>query len=123
MRAASAAASIIFARVTFVFGLKREPSATISLVEYAIDLDLDAFARRTAMAGAGGQKSARLFDGLGLNTPFFEPCNQHTGMEKSWFCVADGVRRRPVLAHGTRLGTSFWTRLGTRLGSSSRRAQ
>jgi len=104
--------------VTFVFGLKREPCATISLVEHAIDLDLDAFARRTAVAGAGGQKSARLFNGLGLNTPFFEPCNQHSGMEKSWFCFADGVWRRPVLAHGI----GFGTKLGIRLGSSSGRA-
>jgi hypothetical protein len=74
------------------------------------------------MAGAGGQKSARLFNGFGLDTPFFEPCNQHTGMEKSWLCLADRARRRPVLAHVTRPGTRLGTKLGTGLGSRSRRA-
>lgn len=65
-----------------------------SVVKKAVDLDLNAFTRRIAMAGAGSEKSARLLFCLGFDAPFFDPRDQHPGVEQAGFCFGRGLRGR-----------------------------
>jgi hypothetical protein len=62
-------------------GLRRKNNEVTSVVKKAVNLDLDAFARRAAMSGAGSEKSARLLFGLGFDAPFLDPRDQHPGVE------------------------------------------
>ena len=63
-----------------------------SVVKKAVDLDRNAFARRTAVAGAGSEKSARLLFCLGLDAPFLDPRDQHPGVEQTGFYLGRGLR-------------------------------
>src|SRR5262249_24155786 len=49
-----------------------------------------AFTRRTAMAGAGSEKSARLLFCLSFDAPFFDPRDQHSGVKQAGFCLGRG---------------------------------
>src|SRR5215831_13338472 len=73
-------------------GLKRKGNEETSVVKKAVDLDLDAFTRRTAMAGAGSEKSARLLFCLSFDAPFFDPRDQHSGVKQAGFCLGGGRR-------------------------------
>ena len=73
-------------------GLKRKCNEETSVVKKAVDLDRNAFARRTAMTGAGSEKSARLLFCLGLDAPFLDPRDQHTGVEQARFYLECGLR-------------------------------
>ena len=59
----------------------------ISVVKKAVDLDLNAFTRRTAMTNTGGEKSARLLLRLSFDAPFLHPRDQHPGVEQAGFCL------------------------------------
>ena len=52
-----------------------------SIVKKAVDLDLNALTRRTAMTRTGGKKFARLLLGLSFHAPFLGPRDQHPGVE------------------------------------------
>ena len=62
-------------------GFKRKCNEWSSIVKKAVDLDLNAFTRRTAMTGAGSEKRARLLLRLGFDAPFLDPRDQHPGVE------------------------------------------
>ena len=62
-------------------GLKRKKTEVASVVKNAVDLDLNAFTRRTAVASARSEKSARLLFRLGFDAPFLDPRDQHSGVE------------------------------------------
>ncbi|MFZ1923077.1 MAG: hypothetical protein WAU57_15720 [Xanthobacteraceae bacterium] len=51
-------------------------------VDQLIDLDLDAFARRTTMTAPGGQQRLGFLRRRCFDTPFLEPGDQHPGMEQ-----------------------------------------
>ena len=63
-----------------------------SVVKKAVNLDLNAFTRRAAMASASSEKSARLLFRLGFNAPFLDPRHQHPGVEEAGFAVGRGLR-------------------------------
>src|SRR4029077_13212140 len=75
-------------------GLKRKCNEETSVVKKAVDLDLNAFTRCTAMASAGSEKSARLLLCLSFDTPLLDPRDQHPGMEQAGFCLGRGRRGR-----------------------------
>jgi hypothetical protein len=75
-------------------GLKCGQCVT-SVVKKAIDLDLNAFARRTAMTNASGEKSACLLFGLSFDAPFLDPRDQHPGVEQAGFCLGRDPRNNP----------------------------
>ena len=62
-----------------------------SVVKKAVDLDLNAFTGRAAMAGAGRKKSVRLRFRLGFDAPFLDPRNQHPGVEQAGFGLWRGL--------------------------------
>jgi len=64
----------------------------ISVVKKAVDLDLNAFTRRTAMTNAGGEKSARLLLRLSFDAPFLDPRDQHPGVEQAGLCLGRDLR-------------------------------
>ena len=68
-----------------------------SVVKKAVDLDLNAFTGRTAVASARSEKSARLLFRLGFDAPFLDPRDQHSGVEQAGFCLgrSRGSRRGP----------------------------
>lgn len=76
-------------------GLKCEDNKVTSVVKKAVDLDLDAFTRRTAMTNAGGEKSARPLCSLSFDAPFLNPRDQHPGMEQAGFRLGRGARGSP----------------------------
>jgi len=86
------AKGIIFCLGKARLGLKRRGNEETSVVKKAVDLDLDAFTRRTAMAGAGSEKSARLLFCLSFDAPFFDPRDQHSGVKQAGFCLGRGRR-------------------------------
>jgi hypothetical protein len=73
-------------------GPQRKNIEVTSVVKKAVDLDSNAFARRTAMASAGSEKSARLLFCLGLDAPFLDPRDQHPGVEQAGFYLRRGLR-------------------------------
>jgi hypothetical protein len=73
-------------------GPERKNIEVISVVKKAVNLDRNAFARRTAMAGTGSEKSARMLFCLGLDAPFLDPRDQHPGVEQAGFYLGRGLR-------------------------------
>jgi hypothetical protein len=80
-RAGRLATGIIFALAKLVLALSATRNQRFSVVKKAVDLDVHAFARRTAMAGAGSKERARFLFALRFDTPFLDPRHQHPGVE------------------------------------------
>ena len=72
-------------------GLKYNDNEAASVVEKAVDLDLNAFTGRTAVASARSEKSARLLFRLGFDAPFLDPRDQHSGVEQAGFGLWRGL--------------------------------
>ena len=70
-------------------GFKCKKNAAL-FVEKAVDLDLDGFTRRTAVARAGSQEHACLLKRLGFDAPLLDPRDQHPGVEEAGFCLWRG---------------------------------
>jgi hypothetical protein len=51
-------------------------------VDELIELDLNALAGRTTVAGAGGKQRARFLGGGGLDTPLFDARHHHPGVKQ-----------------------------------------
>ena len=83
-------------------GLKRKKTEVASVVKNAVDLDLNAFTGRTAVARARSEKNARLLFRLGFDAPFLDPRDQHSGVEQAGFCLGRGRGSSP--GHNPRCG-------------------
>jgi hypothetical protein len=75
--------------------LKRHNNVAISVVKKTFDLNLNAFTRRTAIAGTGSEKSARFVFVFGFDTPFLDPRDQHFSVEQAGFCLGRGLGGNP----------------------------
>jgi hypothetical protein len=80
-RAGCSAKDIIFAQAKRVLVLKCKENERVSLVQKAVNLDVDAFTRRTAMASSSSKERACLLFGLSFHAPFLDPRDQHLGVE------------------------------------------
>ena len=85
-------------------GLKRKKTEVASVVKNAVDLNLDAFTGRTAVASARSEKSARLLFRLGFDAPFLDPRDQHSGVEEAGFCLGRSRGSSPGHSHSPRRG-------------------
>src|SRR5262249_23099025 len=76
-------------------GFKRKNNELTLVVKKVVDLDLNGFTRRTAVTGAGSEKSACLLFGFGFDAPFLDPRNQHLGVEQAGVCLRRSLRDGP----------------------------
>jgi hypothetical protein len=63
-----------------------------SVVEKAVDLDMNTFTGRAPVTGAGGQERARMRRRLSFDAPLLDPCDQHPGVKEAGLCLWRGLR-------------------------------
>ncbi len=79
-------------------GEKRPPARLF--VDQPFQLDLDAFARRTAVTGAGGQQRLGFLRRRGLDAPLLDAGDHHPGVKQPRLGLLPGRRLGPRLGPG-----------------------